>query len=256
MTSEAAAPVGVIAAIPEEMRHLRGARHAEADVAGQAFSRTDMDGLPVVLAETGIGKVNAAVTATLLVREFGCRALVFSGVAGGVDPALRVGDVVVASRLVQHDYGAVVDGALVPYQPGSVPLPGFDRTHGYDLDPALAGRLRAALDGVAFEPSPTGEEGGEGRRAPALVFGTVVTGDAFVNCEATRLRLAAEFGAAAVEMEGAAVAQVARRFGVPWVVVRCLSDLAGASSHLDFASFLPVAAANAARAVRRIVPVV
>jgi adenosylhomocysteine nucleosidase len=255
MTSEAAAPVGVIAAIPEEMRHLRGARGAATEIAGQAFDRTDIDGLPVVLAETGIGKVNAAVTAALLVREFGCRALVFSGVAGGVDPDLRVGDVVVASRLVQHDYGAVVDGALVPYQPGSVPLPGFDRTHGYDLDPALAARLRAALDGVAFEPSPTGEDGQE-RRTPALVFGTVVTGDAFVNCEATRLRLAAQFGAAAVEMEGAAVAQVAHRFGVPWVVVRCLSDLAGASSHLDFASFLPVAAANAARAVRRIVPAV
>jgi len=253
MTSDA--PVGVIAAIPEEMRHLRGARHAETSVAGQVFSRTDMDGLPVVLAETGIGKVNAAVTATLLVREFGCRALVFSGVAGGVDPGLRVGDVVVATRLVQHDYGAVVDGDMVTYQPGSIPLPGFDRAHGYDLRPALADRLRAALDGTAFEASPTGVEG-EAGRAPALVFGTVVTGDAFVNCEATRQRLAARFGAAAVEMEGAAVAQVAERFAVPWVVVRCLSDLAGATGHLDFASFLPVAAANAARAVRRIVPVV
>jgi len=250
--ARAQAPLGIIAAIPEEMAHLRGDGTDAVEIAGQRFERTRVEGRDAVLVETGIGKVNAAVTATLLAREFGCRALVFSGVAGGLDPDLGVGDVVVADRVVQHDYGAVVDGALRPYQPGNIPLPGFDATHGYDVPATLRQTLHRALDGVSLPQVPA-QATGDAPRMPRLVFGTVLTGDAFVNCETTRRRLHGGFAAQAVEMEGGAVAQVAERFGIPWVVVRCLSDLAGATSHMDFGAFLPVAAANAATVVRRIV---
>ena len=249
-------PIGLIAAIPEELAQF-GAHFAEGEtrtVAGLAFRSGVLDGRPVVAVEAGIGKVNAALVATLLLTEFRCRALVFSGVAGGLDPALGVGDVVVADRLVAHDYGALVDGEIKPYQPGVPPLPGFPEEHGYALPADLAERLRAALEGVELPEIGAAAAGGAARR-PRLVFGTVLTGDAFLNCAATRDRLHARFGGLAVEMEGAAVAQVAERFDAPAVVVRALSDLAGADSHVDFPAFLHETAGMAAAIVRRIVPV-
>jgi adenosylhomocysteine nucleosidase len=252
-TASTAPPVGLISAVPEEIAQF-GASFAEAgtrEVAGFTFREGALDGRPAVLVESGIGKVNAAIVATILCREFGVRALLFSGVAGGLDPGLGIGDVVVARRLVQHDYGAMVEGRLRTYQPGAFPLPGLDDTHGYALAPDLERRLHAALDGIALPPLPASATGGAAR-LPGLLFGTVLTGDTFVNCEATRLDLFTRFGAQAVEMEGAAVAQVAERFGVPCVVVRALSDLAGAESHMDFGSFVQAAAEGAALLMRRL----
>src|SRR3712207_1103251 len=108
------APVGLIAAMPEELAQLADAfaETGRRDVAGLAFREGTLEGVPVVAVETGIGKVNAAVVATLLLHVFGCRALLLTGVAGGLDPALAVGDVVVARRLVAHDYGALVAGEI------------------------------------------------------------------------------------------------------------------------------------------------
>ncbi|WP_207478309.1 5'-methylthioadenosine/adenosylhomocysteine nucleosidase [Arenibaculum pallidiluteum] len=247
------APIGLISAIPQEISHF-GEAFQEADVAeigGLAFRSGALGGRAAVLVEAGIGKVNAAIVSTVLCREFGARVLLFSGVAGGLDPALGIGDVVVARTLIQHDYGAMVGERLRTYQPGAVPLPGVDDSHGYHLDAALEQKLRSALDGVSLPGLSAAATGGAPRQ-PAIHFGTVVTGDAFVNCEATRLRLFEQFSAQAVEMEGAAVAQVAERFAVPCVVVRALSDLAGAESHMDFGSFVHDAAAGAAQLMRRI----
>jgi adenosylhomocysteine nucleosidase len=93
---------------------------------------------------------------------------------------------------------------------------------------------------------------GDVDRSPVVALGTILSGDTFVNCDATRIRLHMTFKAAAVDMEGGAVAQVCRRLGdVPFINVRCLSDLAGATSHLDFRTFLPVAAKLAATVTRR-----
>lgn len=249
-------PIGLISAIPEELAQF-GAHFAEREVtrvAGLAFRAGDLDGHPVVAVEAGIGKVNAALVATLLLHEFGCRSLVFSGVAGGLDPALGVGDVVVADRLVAHDYGALIDGDIKPYQPGVPPLPGCPEEHGYTLPAELAERLRAVLTDVELPTISAAAAGGEAR-TPTLVFGTVLTGDTFLNCATTRDRLHDRFGGLAVEMEGAAIAQVAERFGAPVVVVRALSDLAGADSHMDFPAFLHETAGVAAAIVRSIVPV-
>ncbi|MFV3128531.1 5'-methylthioadenosine/adenosylhomocysteine nucleosidase [Niveispirillum sp. KHB5.9] len=245
------APLGLICAVPEEIGHFRDEiddRDTE-ELAGFRFLRGQVAGRDVVLVEAGIGKVNAAVVGTLLLHRFGVRGLLFSGVAGGLDPALEVGDVVIADRLVQHDYGALAGGRLKPYQPGVPPLPGFDDSHGYPLADGMAARIATALDGVAL----TGMPGSV--RVPVWRFGTVLTGDHFLNCADTRQDLYARFQAQAVEMEGAALAQVAARFAAPLVVVRALSDLAGSDSHLDFPTFARTAAVNAAGIVRRIVPV-
>jgi len=257
-TAPTPGPIGLICAIPDEIAHF-GASFQETDtvtVARLIFRKGLMEGQPVVLVESGIGKVNAAVVATLLVQVFQCRALLFSGVAGGLDPALGIGDVVVATKLVQHDYGALVDQRIKTYQPGAFPLPGADETHGYYLDPGLEKSVRAALADITLPALDAAATGGEGR-VPVIRYGTVLTGDVFLNCEITRDRLHREFGSAlAIEMEGGAIAQVAHGFGVPCLVVRSLSDLAGAESHMDFSSFVSAAAEAAAVLIRRLIAVV
>ena len=146
------------------------------------------------------------------------------------------------------------DGFLA-IQPGSRPSLGDDPTPGYPESEPLVARLRAVVRGLALEPLP--EAVGVGRRQPAIHFGTILTGDSFVNSDALRERLHLGFSAQAVEMEGGAVAQVARRWGdIPFVNVRCLSDLASARSHLDFRAFLPVASRYASQVAHRLAPVI
>src|SRR5690606_19618777 len=194
---------------PEELADLGGrlqqvTRHR---LAGLDFHAGALDGRPVVLAEAGLGKVNAAMVATLLLQELGCRAVIFSGVAGGLDPALAIGDVVIGERLVAHDYGAIVAGELKVYQPGGMPLPGVPQTRGYSPPAELLAAARTALADLDLPELSAAATGGAPRR-PRLRYGTILTGDVFVNCVATRERLFAAWQAQAVEMEGAAIAQV------------------------------------------------
>lgn len=244
-------PVGIISALPEEISHLKSGDLEQIDVGGLPFYKGVVDGRDAILVETGIGKVNAAVVTTLLIEHFDCRGILFSGVAGGLDPALSIGDVVIGRRLVQHDYGRLQNEQMITYQPGAFPLPGLDTTHGYEIDDSLLAHAEEALDGVALKSLDEVE--GAANTNPRVVFGTVLTGDAFVNCETTRTRLHDSFNAQAVEMEGAAVAQVATQMGRPWLVIRCLSDQAGAESHMDFNGFLAVTTQNAATVTRRLV---
>ncbi|MGH6919798.1 MAG: 5'-methylthioadenosine/adenosylhomocysteine nucleosidase, partial [Geminicoccaceae bacterium] len=119
--------------------------------------------------------------------------------------------------------------------------------------PALLERVRARLE--PFELAPlSAAAGGSGRR-PRLVYGTILAGDQYIHCEATRDRLHREFEAQAVAMEGAALAQVAERLGVPWLEIRALSDLAGKDSRFDFAKFVEEVAASSALILRRLLPI-
>ena len=249
-------PIGILAAMPEEVRHLGQALSVDDKIVrgGYAFRRGRLDDVPVVLVEAGIGKVNTSLVTTLLLDHFGCRMALLTGVAGGVDPTVGIGDVVIADQLVQHDYGAVVDGEIKPYRPGMPPVGEPCDPLAYALEPAIRALLHRQLDGFALPPLPAAAAGGAARQ-PAIRFGTILSGDQFINCETTRQRLFKHFAAQAVEMEGAALAQVAEQFRVPCIDVRCVSDLAGADSHLDFAAFLPYAAESAAQVLRRIVPV-
>lgn len=248
--------LGVISALPEELAHLSDRSGETHEIGGLAFWRGEIAGREAVFVESGAGKVNAAVAAALLLDRFDCRALLLCGVAGGLDPKLGVGDVVVATSNTQHDYGVHKEDGFLTIQPGSRPSLGHDCTPGYRLADPLVTRLAEAIEGLALEPLP--EAVGVGRRLPAVRLGAILTGDAFVNSESLRRRLYAEFGAQAVEMEGGAVAQIARRWGkdIPFVNVRCLSDLAGDGSHLDFRAFLPVASRHASRVAHRLAPVI
>jgi adenosylhomocysteine nucleosidase len=247
--------IGLICAIPQELADLRSAleHNRRARIGGFDFDQGRLDGRQVVLAEAGIGKVNTATVATLLVARFDAGILVFSGVAGGLDPELAIGDVVIAERAIQHDAGVIEEGRLHPYQAGHVPF--FNPTHelGYAPDRDLLQRVRGRLEGLELAPL-SAAAGGSGRR-PRLVYGTILAGDQFIHCEATRERLHREFQAQAVAMEGAALAQVAERLGVPWLEIRALSDLAGKDSRFDFARFVDEVAQSSARILRQLLPV-
>jgi adenosylhomocysteine nucleosidase len=248
--------LGVLSALPEEFAHLSDLSGKAHEIGGLAFWRGEIAGREAVFVESGAGKVNAGVATALLLDRFDCRALLLCGVAGGLDPALGVGDIVVGTSNIQHDYGAEKEDRFIHFQPGSRPSLGLDVTPGYPVPEALVARLRLALRDVALEPLP--EDVGAGGRTPAVHLGAILTGDCFVNSERTRRRLHERFGAQAVEMEGGAVAQVARRWGddIPVVNVRCLSDLAGSDSHLDFRAFLAVAARYASTVAHCLAPVI
>lgn len=235
--------IGLICAIPQELEHLHAilddARSTEA--AHAVFHDGTIDGFDVVLAGSGMGKVNAALITTLLADRFGCHTIAFTGVAGGLDPRLAVGDIVVADFLIQHDAGVVENERVRTYQPGYAPVINPTDRLGYPVDAELLKRVKQQLAGVSV--------------AGQIVYGTVLSGDQYLNCETTRDRLHRELGGQAIEMEGGAVAQVCEAFGIPWLVIRALSDLAGGRALFDFTAFVDQAAESSATILRRLLPV-
>jgi adenosylhomocysteine nucleosidase len=249
-------PLGIICAMPEEIAALLGDMNQveRRELAGREVLTGQLFGRPVAMIESGIGKVAAAMTATLLLDAMHCRAIVMCGVAGGIDPALAIGDLVVAQRLIQHDYGRLQADGFTPFRPAVPPFGPGRSDYAFEVEKSVVARIHAALDGFKLPRLPADLVGADAR-APVIKIGTIVSGDQFINDEAVRARLQSVFGAHAVEMEGAAVAQVAEAFGVPAIVIRSLSDLAGSDSHLDFGKFVTAVAPTAAKVVERLVPV-
>lgn len=234
--------IGLMSAIAPELAIFRDLMTDARDehAAGVTFTMGTLDGHRVVVVGSGMGKVNAAIVSTLLIDRFCCDAVVFSGVAGGLDPSLAIGDVVIADRVIQHDVGEIKEQRLIRSQAGHVPSINPTEQLGYSSD-ELADRVRQRLCGYAVP----------GR----IVYGTVLSGDQFVSCDASRARLFSELGGRAIEMEGGSLAQVCEAFGVPWLVIRALSDLAGGDAVLDFTGFVNEASATSAGIVRRLLPV-
>lgn len=249
-------PVGVLCALPQEIALLLDVLEGERvrDRAGMRFHAGRLDGYEVVLARAGMGKVNAAIATTLLVERFDCRLVLFSGVAGGLDPEAAIGDVVIADHIVQHDAGYHLPTGFTAYQAGHLPFFNPHDGIGYTVDDMLVDRVRAQLSDLVLAPL-SHEAGGQGA-PPRLHYARVLTGDQFVASEEVRERLHSTFGGTAVEMEGGAMAQACAALGVPWLVIRALSDLAGRDSHLDFARFADEVASSSALIVRRLLGVV
>lgn len=232
----------ILSALPEEQSGLLAHLQQPERIAhaGRIFHRGRLDDQPVVLALSGIGKVAAATTASALIERLGATRIVFTGVAGGVGAGVQVGDVVVAHDFVQHDMDA--SPLFARWQ-----VPGYAQVRlpcDSDLTALLSGAVSTCLSsaGVHFDHEFMDH-------APRLHQGLVASGDRFVSCAqvARALReplLAAGHNVLAVEMEGAAVAQVCVDYGVPFAAVRTISDRADDNAHVDFPRFIAVVASR------------
>lgn len=236
--------LGIISAMESEITHLLdGAKYTETEIAGATFYKTQLEGMDAILVVSGIGKTNAGMITTLLCKHFGCERIVFSGVAGGIDDRLNIGDIVISTEAICVDYGFYQDGKLIVYQPGHDPL-GKDTKHGYPISPKMRD--------VITLPDAHGLKCVEGHH-PKVVWGKVLTADAFLDCVKKRVYYWDTYHAQAYAMEGASIAQVANRFDVPWVIVRALSDLAGGHASFSFEAFLKSTTYNASVVTRHIV---
>ena len=250
-SSNASPLIGIMAAMPEELQALLDHMPDEAAVtlAGRTFWAGHLCGRPIVAVLSRIGKVAAATTTTVLLTHFGVREVLFTGVAGGLGAGVKVGDVVVADGLAQHDMDA---SPLFPrYE-----LPGLGVSV---LTPPeeMRARVRAVATRV-LNPQALAEGGalsglhlaelGLGR--PQVHQGLVLSGDQFIHARETSAMLRAGHPAAmAVEMEGAAVAQVCHDFGVPYAIVRTISDRADDEAHIDFPRFIASVASRYSLAI-------
>ena len=222
--------IGIIGAMEQEVALLRAQMNdvETLSLAGCEFYRGTLAGQNVVLTRSGIGKVAAAVATTLLLDRFAPDCVINTGSAGGFDPELHIGDVVISSEVRHHG----VDVTGFGYEIGQVPrLPA-----GFTADEQLKAIARAAISEL-----------------PASIQckeGLICTGDQFM-CDPVRIAKARhDFPTmAAVEMEGAAIAQVCHQFGTPFVVTRSLSDIAGKESPTSFDEYLEIASKNSSAMV-------
>ncbi|WP_020606628.1 5'-methylthioadenosine/adenosylhomocysteine nucleosidase [Spirosoma spitsbergense] len=201
----------------------------------------------VVVAETGIGKVNAAMTTALMLDHFRPRRVLFTGIAGGTNPELQPGDIVIAQRTAHHDYGSITDKNTPTRQTRNAITKQFNPAY-FPADSVLLHLAERVVKTVSLEGIPL-ESGGVSNRPVKVVTGTVVTGDVFVASPEKGKSLRADFWADATEMEGAAIAQVCYQLQIPCLIIRSLSDRADAEAHIAYDKFYPTAARNSAKVV-------
>ena len=211
--------MGIIGAMESEVANLiaRMDNVTYRDKAGRRFAVGTLSGKEAVVVQSGIGKVAAAITAQMLIDRFGVDTLLNTGMAGGLDPRLNVKDLVVATAALQHDFDLTAFGHARGF------LFGEDDTVPtlFAADPTLVERAVEAAGQVL----PTGSK---------AITGVVASGDVFVDDSGLKATLRDAFGAAAAEMEGAAIAQTAVSNGVPFVILRTISDLAEHQAHVSF----------------------
>ncbi|KML34281.1 5'-methylthioadenosine/S-adenosylhomocysteine nucleosidase [Rossellomorea marisflavi] len=225
--------IAIIGAMEEEVTLLREniSNPVVETIAGCEYTSGTMKGKEVFLLRSGIGKVNAAMSTAVLLQHFKPDCIINTGSAGGFDPALNVGDVVISTEVRHHD----VDVTAFGYEYGQVPqLPAA-----FTADEKLK---QIAVQSV--------KKMGDVQ----VVSGLIATGDSFMSDPARVEAIRDKFDSLqAVEMEAAAIAQVAHQFGTPFVIIRSLSDIAGKESDLSFDQYLEKAALHSANMVMNIV---
>ena len=211
--------MGIIGAMDSEVANLiaRMENVTYREKAGRRFAMGTLSGKEAVVVQSGIGKVAAAITAQILVDEFGVDALLNTGMAGGLDSRLEVKDLVIATAALQHDFDITAFGHARGYLYGE----DDQKPTLFVADKELCDKAKAA----AAQVLPAGSK---------AIDGVIASGDIFVDNTALKLELRDGFGAAAAEMEGAAIAQAAVANGIPFVILRTISDLADHEANVSF----------------------
>ena len=212
------------------------------------FVTGNIHGTNVVVAWTGIGKVNAAMTTTLLIEHFKPEYIIFTGIAGAVNPELRPGDIVIAKKTAHHDMGTVWPEGLFAKGVKNR-LDGIENPVFFPADEKLLTLAQKAAEQINMRRVETVA----GRRIPKIITGVIVTGDSFIasteKCAELRIKLEAD----AVEMEGAAVAQICYQRQIDHLVIRSISDSADEGAVTDKQMFYILAARNSSDLVAEMI---
>jgi adenosylhomocysteine nucleosidase len=235
--------IGIIGAMDQEITLIKEDMEIEKvdTIAKRIFTIGKIEEIPCVCVKAGIGKTNAAITAEILIMEYSVDAIIYSGVAGGINPKLGIGDVVISKRIIHHDFGQITPDMFLPFD-----------TLGFFADSFLIKIALDAANNVEFD-SVHSKITKEKARYPKIVLGVIATGDQFIASEEKRQWLEKVLHTDCVEMEGAAVAHVCAINEIPFVIIRCLSDLANEEADIDFEAFLPYAAKNSSLIVRKMI---
>jgi len=229
--AESSVKTGIIGAMDEEVDSLKKAVSdaKTRSIGGMEFCEGTLDGQNVVIVKCGVGKVNAGNCAQLLISVFGVTRIINTGVAGSLDASIDIGDIVVSTDAVQHDFDLTPMG----YAPGAL------YETGSPFLPADASMRESAVNAVR-------------QCAPEVhVFeGRVCTGDQFIASAEKKEAIIAVFGGLCCEMEGGAIAQICCQNEVPFVIIRAISDKADGSAEMDYPEFEHAAAVRCAAITR------
>ena len=219
--------LGIIGAMDVEVAALKKKMENKVTtvVAGSEYCEGTLEGCPAVVVQCGVGKVNAAICAQILISVYGVTHIVNTGIAGSLDAGLDIGDLVVSRDAIHHDFDLHFWGRPIGQVPGMA-VTAF---------PADATMLQAAF-AAAEEVNP-----GHTR------IGRVASGDQFICSKAQKEKIIADTGAVCAEMEGASIAHTAYRNGVPFVILRAISDKADDSAEMDYPTFEAIAAQRCAQ---------
>ncbi len=223
--------IAIMGAMPEEVAPIleKVGSYKTVEYAGNRYYEATYRGVELVIAYSKIGKVFSTLTATTMIEHFGATKLLFSGVAGAISPTLKVGDLIVATKLAQHDLDITAFGHPFGYVPeGSV----FVETDKEMIE--MSKEVAVSMGKIVQE-------------------GIIATGDQFVANEERKNWIGSTFGADALEMEGGSVAVVCNALNVPFFILRAISDAADMDASFSFDEFLETSAKESAEFVMKMV---
>lgn len=226
--------IGIIGAMESEVSTLKEAMKVDQVItkSGMNFYEGMLEGTPTVVVRCGIGKVNAAICVQVLADVFGVTHVMNTGIAGSLNAKLDIGDILVSEKAIQHDMDVTIFG----YAKGQVP--GFE-SRDFIADQAMSDAAAEACRRA--NPDVT------------VVKGCVVSGDQFISSTEVKDYLISEFHGDCAEMEGASIAQAATLNGIPFVIIRAISDKADGSAEMDYPTFENEAAEHCANMVMEFV---
>lgn len=221
--------VGIICAMAIELEELVSSLEDKEIISqsGYDFYTGRFGSTNVVLVQCGVGLVNAARGTQMMIDIFNPSVIINSGIAGGTGDGLAVGDIVISSDLLQHDFDASPFGYVKGYQCTGA---GGSEPTVYTADASLVDALAGAATAAAAEI-------GDGEYKRAIHVGRIVSGDQFIASVEKKTELRELFKATAAEMEGCAIAQTAHYAGIPFAVLRVISDLANGEAPASYEAF-------------------
>lgn len=226
--------IGIIGAMELEVEELKTAMTVSRieKRAGMEFYEGTLSGVPVVVVRSGVGKVNAALCTQILADLFQVTHIINTGVAGSLNAKLDIGDILISKDALHHD----VDATIFGYKPGEVAQLGVRE---FPADEKLAVLAKEVCERVNPDIH--------------AILGRVVSGDQFISSSDVKEKLIREFQGDCAEMEGASIAHGAYLNGIPFVIIRAISDKADNSAQMDYPVFEAAAAKHSAALVKELV---